>query len=395
MTTRRDLRARLTCELALVTLSARSVRSRPARSVLTALSVGVATTGLTVFLSLGAGVRQAVREQVDSIRPQLQVSAGGVLQSLAPAPTLPEEIVAQAERQRAALGLRFVTPVILSRQTLGGLDATLYGIPAAAGLGRVYPYARVARGRALRADDEGEAVAVLGAQVARNLAVDVGADVTLGGGTRVRVIGVLAGTRSLTDAFVVLPLRTAQRALRVPGLVSLAAVEVPEDADVPRVAAALARRVDAEVHTQLTARQVARRLLGVMDVAQWALSGVALVVAYLSVLTTMTMAGHERRAELGTLRALGARPGQVARLLALDAVLLSALGGTLGVLGGVGLAAAVSAVTQTRLGVRALIVTPEVGLTALGVGVLVGVLAALPVAWRVRRESVSDALRSV
>jgi putative ABC transport system permease protein len=181
----------------------------------------------------------------------------------------------------------------------------------------------------------------------------------------------------------------------VPGLVSLAAVEVPEDADVPRVAAALARRVDAEVHTQLTARQVARRLLGVMDVAQWALSGVALVVAYLSVLTTMTMAGHERRAELGTLRALGARPGQVARLLAFDAVLLSALGGTLGVLGGVGLAAAVSAVTQTRLGVRALIVTPEVGLTALGVGVLVGVLAALPVAWRVGRESVSDALRSV
>jgi len=55
----------------------------------------------------------------------------------------------------------------------------------------------------------------------------------------------------------------------------------------------------------------------------------------------------------------------------------------------------VSAVTQTRLGVRALIVTPEVGLTALGVGVLVGMLAALPVAWRVGRESVSDALRSV
>ncbi|WP_216326497.1 hypothetical protein [Deinococcus aestuarii] len=44
----------------LLRLSLRGLLVRRTRSLLTALSVGVATAGLTVFLSLGAGLRQAV-----------------------------------------------------------------------------------------------------------------------------------------------------------------------------------------------------------------------------------------------------------------------------------------------------------------------------------------------
>lgn len=380
---------------ALVGLSVRGLRARPARSVVTALSVAVAVLGLAVFLSLGAGLRRAVQEQVDSIRPQLQVSPGGLLESLAPPPTMPEAVVGQIEAQRLPLNLKFVTPVILRREHHAGLDLTLYGIPAAAGLGRVYPYARVARGRPLWPRDEEKNVVVLGAQAARHFAVGVGERVTLAGGTEVQVIGILAPTETLTDAFVVVPLRTLQNALRVPGLISLAAVELDPNADVLGVARALAERVDAQVYTQQEAREVAARLLKGAALAQWALGGVALLVAFLSVLTTMTVAGFERRAELGVLRALGLRPIEAVGLLVLDGILLAGGGAAAGAFGGWLLSEGIGALTQARLGVRAAVMTPGVLLAVLSVGGLVGALAALPAAWRLSHLSVAQALRSV
>lgn len=378
----------------LLRLSLRGLLVRRTRSLLTALGVGVATAGLTVFLSLGAGLRQAVGAQVDSIRPQLQVSRAGPLQALSPPPTLPEEVLAQVEGQRLPLGLRHVTPVVLSGQDRAGSHLTLYGVPAAAGLQRVYPSTRVARGRPLEARDEGADVVVLGAHAARRLSAGVGDRITLTEGTRVRVVGVLAPTETLTDAFVVAPLRTLQRALGVPGRISLVAVEVAREADVPRVERALLRRVDAEVQTQGMFRELLSRLLRSADLLQRALASVALLVGFLSVLTTLSMTGHERRAELGVLRALGLRPLQAAALIVLDGLLLSVTGGLAGLLAGWGLGQGVGALTQAGLGVRAAVTTPGVVAAVLGVSALVGLLAALPVAWAVARPPVSEALRS-
>ncbi|BDP43950.1 hypothetical protein DAETH_39190 (plasmid) [Deinococcus aetherius] len=378
----------------LLNLSLRGLLLRRGRSLLTALSVAVAVTGLTVFLSLGAGLRRAVDAQVGSIRPQLQVSRSGPLQALAPPPNLSGEVLAQVEAQRVPLGLKHVTPVLLAGQDRAGLHLTLYGIPAAAGFGRVYPYARVARGRGLEARDEGAEVAVLGDRAARHLAAGVGDRVPLAGGTRARVVGILAPTGTLTDAFVVAPLRTLQRALRVPGLISLVAVEVGKEEDVPRVERVLLERVDAEVQTQQGFREVLARLLGSAEVLQRVLAGVALLVGFLSVLTTLTMTGHERRAELAGLRALGLRPLGAAGLIVFDGVLLAGAGGVAGSLAGGLLAGGLGVLTERGLGVRAAVMTPGVLLAVLLVGALIGLLAALPVAWAVGRQPIPEALRS-
>jgi len=375
-------------------LSLRGLRARPARSLTSAAGVAIATAGLTTFLALGAGLRQGVERQVDSIRPQLQVSQGGLLNSLAPAPTMPEATVRQVQAQAQTLALRFVTPVILQPQRYAGLSATLYGIPASAGLNRVYPYVRVRRGRHLQAADEGRNVAVIGQQLARHLGVRVGDVTVLTGSTRVRVIGILEPTRTVTDAFAVVPLRTLQRALGVPGRVSLAAVELAPGHDPLQVAGQLAARVGTEVFTQGEARQVTSRLLGSVDTLQWVLSGVALLVAFLSVVTTMTMASYERRRELAVLRALGLRPLQAAGLVLLDGLLLASAGGLLGLGSGALLAGLLGRATRQALGVEAAVVTPEVLLTVLAVSALIGLLAALPGAWRLSRGRLLDALQA-
>ncbi|MEF2280312.1 FtsX-like permease family protein [Deinococcus sp. YIM 134068] len=242
--------------------------------------------------------------------------------------------------------------------------------------------------------DEDMGVAVLGDRVARQLGVRVGDETTLAGEARVRVIGVLAPTDTLTDAFVIAPLGTLQRALGVPGLISLVAVEVEREADVGRVERALREHVDGEVQTQGAFRDVLASLLRSAELLQRAIAGVALLVGFLGVLTTLTATGFERRAELATLRALGLRPARAAGLLVLDGLLLSGAGGMAGVVLGAPLALGVGALTARTVGVRAAVLTPGVLAAVLAVSALIGLLAALPVAWAVSRQPIHEALRA-
>ena len=373
----------------LLFLAWRGLRARPARSWLTVLSVALAAASLSAFLSLGAGLRQAVSAQIGSIGPQLQLSGADLLQSFSPPPTLPEHLVLEVRARGRELGLASVTPVLLGYQGEGTAQVTLYGVPA--GLQAIFPGLRMAAGRMLGAADHGQRRVVLGAAVAHKSGRRVGQDILV---RRVpmRVVGVLAPTSTLTDGFLVVPLDTLQQALRVPGMISLVAVQVADERAVPRVAASLANMFDVQAQTQADFRAVTRRLLSVSDVLQVALGLVSLIVGGLSLLNTMSVSVFERRAELATLRALGMRPGWLLRLVVLESLLLAAAGGLIGVgVGGVA-ALAISAVTRQAVGVRAALLTPGVALEALLACVLLGLVSGLPAAWHSRRRSILDAL---
>lgn len=119
------------------------------------------------------------------------------------------------------------------------------------------------------------------------------------------------------------------------------------------------------------------------------LAAVALVVAGLGIANVMLMAVLERRSEIGLRRALGATSRHIAIQFLVEALLLAAIGGALGVAVGLG-AAAVFASSQAWV-----IVVPAsaVGaglLAALGVGALAGLYPAL----RAARVSPTEALRT-
>jgi len=381
---------------ALLLLSWRGLFLRPVRTILTVASVAVSTAGLVLFLSLGAGLRQLVSGQTNSIRAQLQISRTGGLPSLLPTPELPQAVAHQAEGQP---GVRHATPIVLQGRTLGnaagiGFRYTLYAIPADAGFERVYPYARAATGRTLRPADAEQDVAVLGSAVARQVQARVGDQVTLLGTRPLRVLGILDGTETLADAFVIVPLDTAQRALGLTALISLVAVETAPGWDPEEVAASLRDRVDGVVQSQVEFRQVSARLLRVSDATQFGLALTALVVGLISVTTTLSMVAHERRGELSLLRALGLRPGTAALALLLDSALLTLAGGVLGGVGGWLLAQGLNAVTNEVLGVGAAHTTGTVLGQCVGVLGVLAITAGLPAAWGAARGRIGDGLRS-
>jgi putative ABC transport system permease protein len=97
-------------------------------------------------------------------------------------------------------------------------------------------------------------------------------------------------------------------------------------------------REDFTLIPQEKALEVLGSVLDVITFAVGALGGISLLVGGVGILTIMTMAVSERTAEIGLLRALGARENQVLTLFLGEAMLLSALGGLAGLALGVGIA---------------------------------------------------------
>jgi putative ABC transport system permease protein len=104
----------------------------------------------------------------------------------------------------------------------------------------------------------------------------------------------------------------------------------------------------------------------------------------------MVISVLERRSEIGLRRSLGARRGQIRLQFLSEAVLLSALGGIVGVALGV-LATAVYAGSQGW----SLVVPPLGWAGGFGAALLIGAVAGLLPALRAARLSPTEALRTV
>jgi putative ABC transport system permease protein len=128
---------------------------------------------------------------------------------------------------------------------------------------------------------------------------------------------------------------------------------------------------------------------------------IILVMLVLSVASTVNMVVYERTGEFGTLQALGLRRGQIFRLVMLENSLLGFAGGAMGVVFGIALAVALSAIgiqmpppPGSSAGyVASIRLVPGVLATAAITGALAAVAAAILPGRRASRLPVAEALR--
>jgi putative ABC transport system permease protein len=147
---------------------------------------------------------------------------------------------------------------------------------------------------------------------------------------------------------------------------------------------------DFTIVTQDQMLEVLGSVLEVLTLAVGALGAISLLVGGIGILTIMTISVNERTAEVGLLRALGARRRQVIGLFLGEAVVLAAFGGAAGLLLGAGgtwlIAALVPGLpTQVAWGYV---------LLALGVAVAIGLLAGVVPALRAAGLDPVTALRN-
>jgi putative ABC transport system permease protein len=246
-------------------------------------------------------------------------------------------------------------------------------------------------------------LAVLGPTLKRELFGDANA---LGqfvriSGTRFRVIGVMVPKGQFLgidiDDSVYIPVASAMKVFNLAELTEI---------DIVYTHAGLSSMVEESVRRLLTDRHsgnedftlttqaamlaVFDNVMNMVTLAVGAIAGISLLVGAIGILTMMWIAVGERTAEIGLARAIGATRRQIQLLFLAESAALAGVGGTLGILAGLGLAALL------RLAVPGLPVhTPMIFvLMAVGVSLVTGVLSGVLPARKAAALDPIEALRA-
>lgn len=383
-----------------------ALRANRLRSALTMLGVVIGVSAVVMLVAIGTGAKTYVEAQVQGLGSNLLLVVPGEL-SFGSAPTSSRLTLSDVDAVGRVVGDRSrVAATVTSGETLRAGNAELFA--TVQGVTETVPevFARpVGRGEFLRRSDVDtrRRVVVLGASAAERLFADrdaVGRQVTIAG-VRFRVIGVLQRTGSSSfagadpDLTVYIPITSAQRLLgtdRVDGL----AVKAPDRAGIDalgqRIVAELGDRYPGEKFSAVTQEQilgVVGRILSLLTLVLSAIAGISLLVGGVGITNIMLVSVRERTREIGLRKAVGARQRDVLVQFLIEAVLLTTIGGLIGIALGV----AVSYVVNTVSPLPTQVAWWSI-LLAFGVSVAVGVFFGVAPARRAGRLDPVVALRA-
>jgi putative ABC transport system permease protein len=219
-------------------------------------------------------------------------------------------------------------------------------------------------------------------------------------GTRFRVIGVMGAKGQLLGFDIndsaYIPVASAMKLFNLSEVNEIDVVYAQTgsagrvEGDIRRLLTGRHGSEDFSVTTQAAMLAVFDNVMNMVTLAVGAIAAISLLVGAIGILTMMWIAVGERTSEIGLVRAIGATQRQVHLLFLTEAAALSTVGGTLGVLGGMGAAALL------RLAIPGLPVSTPPLFVALAVGVslLTGLLSGLLPARRAAALDPIAALRT-
>lgn len=340
----------------------RALRRNVLRTLLTMLGIIIGVAAVIAMVSIGTGARVQVEKSVASLGQNVIMvmaggnSRGGVFSGMGGAPTL---TVDDAEAIRTDVeGVGFVSPESRgsAQLTAGNLNWNVQ----ISGESEEYLDIRawpLAEGDFFSAEDvkSGARVAVLGKTTVKKLFEDAS---PLGETIRIKnvpftVVGVLSSKGSNMmgqdqDDTVIVPYTTAMR--RLFGQTNLRSINVSaasasEIEGVSQQITELLRQRhriqpgrddDFMIRTQQEITEFATSTSRIMTGLLGAIAGVSLLVGGIGIMNIMLVSVTERTREIGIRLAVGGRKRDIQRQFLLEAVLLSLVGGLIGIAGGIG-----------------------------------------------------------
>ena len=240
---------------------------------------------------------------------------------------------------------------------------------------------------------------IVGRELAQDLGVQVGdriGIVTDGVEDALRITALVdLGVRDLNRRTVIVPLRTAQSLVGLPGSATGLDLALVDIWAAQGLADDLTARwpYKAESWQQANAQLVSA--LNAQSVSTSVIRGVVMVVVVLGIASVLVVSVVQKQREIGILRAMGATRGQVLRVFLLQGVIVGAVGSALGVLLAIALIGLFTHFVRGSDGLPLFSITLEAGL-ALRIAALAtvcGLLAAVAPARRAARLDPAQAIR--
>ena len=376
----------MTTFLASLRIALRALRVNKMRSALTMLGIIIGVSAVIAMIAVGSGAKARIAEQIASMGSNLLIvlsgssTSGGIRMGSGTVPTL------KADDAKAILteipSVKYVAP------TLPGVAQVVYGnqnwstsitgtMPEMLEI-RDWP---LASGRSFTQQEvDGTAkVCLLGMTVMENL---FGGIEPIGQVVRIKnvpftVIGVLSHKGQSTqgqdqDDTIIIPLTTAQKRLfgmQFPGMVRVIAVQTkgPEMMkDVENQINALLRqrhRIQPNQDNDFTVRNLteimatAEQSANVMSLLLGAIASISLIVGGIGIMNIMLVSVTERTREIGIRIAVGAKSRDILLQFLIESLVLSLIGGMLGIAIGISGTHVLSIFTQwpTLLSIKAIL----------------------------------------
>ncbi len=335
-------------------LALRAIRRNLMRSFLTVLGVVIGVAAVVTMVTLGNGATRMVSDQISSLGSNLLILRPGQRMGPHDAAGASNFKLADVEALESQIpSLRAVAPVVSSRVTLvAGNQNWQAPVSGTTSVYLVTGNWTMAQGRAFSPDEEsaGKAVCLIGETVRKQLFPQGSA---LGEELRVKnfscqVVGVLRakGQGAMgqdQDDTVLVPIRTAQRRLTGNTDVGTIMLSMRDGADSPHVVAQVTRLMrerrklsenQDDNFNIMDTKQIAETLSGTirtMTGLLGAVAAVSLLVGGIGIMNIMLVSVTERTREIGIRLAIGALEHEVLLQFLIEAVVLSALGGLVGI----------------------------------------------------------------
>ncbi len=412
-----------------IRLALRALSVNKLRSALTMLGIIIGVAAVITLLSVGQGVQVLVTEQLQSVGTNLlfvvpgNIGAGGQAQFRAAARS--SLTLADAEAIANPLNVPSVArvaPEVINTATVSygkkNLRLSVSGVTPAYETVRNSP---VAVGNFITESDlaGGSRVAVLGSRAAEKL---IGPDVYPIGQTikinavPFKVVGVLASKGGGAgvgggnqDEVVLVPLSTAHRRLfttrfRDPKgqpLVSVIYAQVISEDRMPQATDEIGQLLrarhniryqdedDFTVINQKDLLAIFGQITGVLTIFLGAIAGISLLVGGIGIMNIMLVSVTERTREIGLRKAVGAKRRDILSQFLIESVILSVIGGLIGI----GLGAAGALVVSRLASDLKAVVTWDSVLLATSFSAAVGLFFGIYPATRAARLNPIEALR--
>jgi len=335
-------------------LALREIRRNLMRSVLTILGIVIGVAAVIVMVTIGGGATVQVTEQIASLGSNLLMITPGQRVGMGQRSAAPAFDVADVEAM-----VREVGDIAVAAPSASSSITAVYGnanwTSRVTGVdNRFFDVGNwtIATGRRFTESElrAGKAVCVLGATVVKEL---FGTQDPVGGKVRLKkfscqVQGVLKAKGQSTmgtdqDDVILMPLRTYQRRVAGNRDVALIQVSVRTDASTLQAEQAITRLLRKRRHLSSNEednfsvrdlKEIAQMLTGTTRVLTGLLGAVAavsLLVGGIGIMNIMLVSVTERTREIGIRLAIGAREREVLMQFLVEAVVLSSLGGIIGI----------------------------------------------------------------
>ena len=178
--------------------------------------------------------------------------------------------------------------------------------------------------------------AIVGTELARDLGLRVGDRFSVNTGRvtdSMRVTGLIdLGIKDLNRRTVIVPLRSAQSLLELPGGATVLELQVTDVWQAERLAAELRQALPYKVESWQETNAQLVSALRAQSISTAVIRGVVAAVVVLGIASVLVVSVVQKQREIGILRAMGATRGQILRVFLLQGAVVGALGSVLGVL---------------------------------------------------------------